>query len=279
MCRSCGAGYVFPSPSPEEQREIAERAAQERLPREQRGDVLSRIGEHNREILESLEGRGCGGSLLDIGCGRGILMADARQRGWRVRGIEPARCTAEEGIRTRGLDITIGSLDEASLEESSFDAVVFSHSLEHMLDPCGAVCSAARLLKEGGWVYVETPNWSSLARRALGWRWWVVDLDNHLFYFSPDALRLLSRRACLRTDAIRGVHRDAFALLIRMWHFRRPEYSNLALINECRDRLLDTRGMWRLSTLLDRLLEKLYSGTLLNDYLASWMQKPHGNGR
>jgi len=274
VCRPCRAAYVFPLPSAEEQREIALREARARLPRERDAGVIRRIGEHNREILESLEARGCRGALLDVGCGRGLLMADARTRGWRVKGVELASPTAEEGIRERGLDISIGTLDTAPLTEASFDAVVFCHSLEHIPDPAGVLGTAARLLKRGGWAYVETPNWSALSRRLVGRHWWNIDPEGHLFCFSSASLSLLCARAGLKLRTAKSFHLDTAALLISVAHFHRDDYTSFDRINECRDRLMGVRGAWTFFSYCDLVMGSLLRGGVLNDYLALWMQKP-----
>jgi SAM-dependent methyltransferase len=221
-----------------------------------------------------MDRRGCAGTLLDIGCGRGILMADARARGWGVTGVEPARCIAEEGIRDRGLDIMVGTLEEAGLPAASFDAVIFSHSLEHLLDPAGTMREAAGLMKPGGWMYIETPNWGSLSRRLMGRRWWNMDLDNHLFLFSPRAIEFLGHAAGLAVREFRGTHFDAPAVLIRLAHFRDPAMNDPACINECRERALSIRGAWRASRLLQSLAGALLGRGYLNDYLLCWLQKP-----
>lgn len=226
------------------------------------------------EILDFMDRRGCAGTLLDIGCGRGILMEDACARGWKVTGVEPARCVAEEGIRERGLDIRVGTLEESGLTAASFDAVIFSHSLEHLHDPAGTMREAAGLMKPGGWMYIETPNWGSLSRRVLGRRWWNVDLDNHLFLFSPRAIEILGRAAGLAVRESRGTHFDAPAVLIRLACFRDPAMNDLTCINECRERALSVRGAWRASRLLQSSAGALLGRSYLNDYLLCWLQKP-----
>lgn len=277
-CSSCGAAYVWPQPTRLAQQEVAERAAAQRLPRERRPEVIDRIGVHNAEILGYLAARGCAGTLLDIGCGRGILLAHARARGWEVTGVEPARCIAEEGMRERGLDIRAGTLEDAGLPAASFDAVIFSHSLEHLIDPAGTMRIAAGLMKPGGWIYIETPAWGSLSRRLLGRRWWNVDLDNHLFLFSPRAIALLGRRAGLASRDSWGTHFDAAAVLIRLAHCFDPALNDIARINDRRERLFRVRGAWRISRILDSAAAALLGRGFLNDYMVCWLQKPGGDG-
>ena len=53
-----------------------------------------------------------GGSVLDVGCGVGLLLDEARRRGWRTQGVE----LSDWGVRRArhlGLDIFQGTLEEA----------------------------------------------------------------------------------------------------------------------------------------------------------------------
>jgi len=133
---------------------------------------------------------------------------------------------------------------------------------------------AAGLMKPGGWMYIETPNWGSLSRRVLGRRWWNVDLDNHLFLFSPRAIEILGRAAGLAVRESRGTHFDAPAVLIRLACFRDTAMNDLTCINECRERALSVRGAWRASRLLQSSAGALLGRSYLNDYLLCWLQKP-----
>lgn len=273
-CRSCGAAFVWPRPDRAAVQEAAERSAAKRLRRERTRGVLDRITEQNRHLLDYLDRHGCSGSLLDIGCGRGLLLADARARGWTAMGVEPVPGAAEEGVAERGLDIRVGTLESVALPPASFDAAVFSHSLEHFIDPAGAMKTAARLVKPGGWIYVETPNWGSLSRRLLGRRWWNVDPANHPFLFSPRAVELMGRAAGLEMRDSWGTHFDLAAVLIRLARFADPALNDIAGINEWRDRLFRIRGAWRASRIAEAVAGALLGRGFLNDYMACWFRRP-----
>jgi SAM-dependent methyltransferase len=111
------------------------------------------------------------GRLLDVGCGHGLLLDEARRRGFEVVGLELSRSAARHACETLGLDVR-----ELPLEEfdswGSFDVVVLADVLEHLEDPVGAVERCARMLRPGGALCVVTPDPSSLTARVAGARWW-----------------------------------------------------------------------------------------------------------
>ena len=109
--------------------------------------------------------------LLDVGCGHGLLLDEARRRGFDVVGLELSRSAARHGRDVLGLDVREVPLEEFQSWES-FDVVVLADVLEHLEDPVGAVERCARMLRPDGALCVVTPDPSSLTARLAGPRWW-----------------------------------------------------------------------------------------------------------
>jgi SAM-dependent methyltransferase len=134
------------------------------------------------------------GSLLDVGCSTGTLMAVASGRGWKVEGLERDRVTAEEARRRVGADVhcveTIGELPP----DRSYDLVVMSHVLEHVRDPATALRQARGRLGPSGFVLIRVPNARSVASHSTGrlWPWFCPPI--HLYYFDSESLAGLLTR-------------------------------------------------------------------------------------
>ncbi|MFQ5830304.1 MAG: methyltransferase domain-containing protein [Candidatus Methylomirabilia bacterium] len=97
--------------------------------------------------------------LLDVGCGTGQFLMLARAEGWDVMGVEIAEAGAESA-RAAGLRVLAGSLANAALPESSFDAVTLWNVLDFVPDPVEQVSAAKRVLVPGGILAVRVPNGS-----------------------------------------------------------------------------------------------------------------------
>ncbi|MGO9763869.1 MAG: class I SAM-dependent methyltransferase [Solirubrobacteraceae bacterium] len=137
------------------------------------------------------------GRLLDVGCGRGDLGSWFVRRGWSVVGVEPS-VHACELARSRGVDARAGTLAEVKLEPSTYDAVVFRQSLEHVTDPVGDLRRARQALRNGGVAIVSVPNFGCWQSNRFGGSWFHLDLPRHRFHFNANALRIVLERAGFR---------------------------------------------------------------------------------
>ena len=137
------------------------------------------------------------GTLLDVGSGRGDLGVVLGRKGWRVTGLEPSPEAVAEA-RKRGLDSEEGTLTAGPAREGGYDAVVFSHSLEHVVEPFDDLSVAHELLQPGGLVVITLPNFGSWQARRFGSRWFHLDLPRHRTHFTERGLEALLRRTGFR---------------------------------------------------------------------------------
>ncbi len=101
-----------------------------------------------------------GSSVLDIGCGDGVLGAMLiAERSCTVTGVDVSTYAIEQagkrGVTGQRVDIDTESLPYA---DDSFDAVIASCVLEHIGRPEHVICEAWRVLRDGGKFYVSLPN-------------------------------------------------------------------------------------------------------------------------
>lgn len=130
------------------------------------------------------------GAVLDVGCGRGLMLIGLKRQGWRCAGTE----RSEELAALLGAEYDIPIYTDPHLYEShltpeSFDVITLWHSLEHMRHPAKTIAEVARLLKPGGVVIVEVPNLASWQARIGRGRWFHLDTPRHLYHFSAETLR------------------------------------------------------------------------------------------
>ena len=104
-----------------------------------------------------------GKTVVDIGCGGGILSDSMAHQGAQVLGIDLstkalriAQLHALE-VQTPGIQYREVSAEELAQEmPAAFDTVTCMEMLEHVPDPQSVVRACAQLVKPGGWVFVST---------------------------------------------------------------------------------------------------------------------------
>jgi 2-polyprenyl-6-hydroxyphenyl methylase/3-demethylubiquinone-9 3-methyltransferase len=106
-----------------------------------------------------------GRSVVDVGCGGGILSDSMARRGAQVLGIDLAS-RALKVAKLHAMEAGTESVEyrevavEALAEEmpAAFDAVTCMEMLEHVPDPASVVRACAALVKPGGHVFLSTLN-------------------------------------------------------------------------------------------------------------------------
>jgi SAM-dependent methyltransferase len=164
-----------------------------------------------RRLLELIGRHVPAGRLLDVGCGPGLLLDEARARGYDTVGLELSRDAAAHARDALGLDVRELPLEEFD-EPEAFDAVVLADVIEHLEDPVEGIERCARLLRPGGALCIVTPDPSSLAARVAGRRWWG---------YLPAHTCLLPRRTLRELLLARGLIVVADVPLVRTFAARR----------------------------------------------------------
>ncbi len=203
QCGRCGVEFTSPFPSGEQLAELygdryyAEASAARFRVRPAEWVAQWFRGRRARVLAGRMNGA-TGRRVLDVGCGRGFTLACLQRAGADVFGTQVSTAAARQAARLVGDDrIFVGELADAKYPERWFDAVTLWHVLEHVPAPRELLREIERLLRPGGFVYIEVPNAGGWTARTFGRRWLGYDIPRHLFHFSPATLKVLAREAGL----------------------------------------------------------------------------------
>jgi SAM-dependent methyltransferase len=202
-CVKCGLMYLNPRPTPQSIRQYyPPDYAPYRPPIEDERFALMRYMRRRKMIkrrtLVEKYGRLKNGRVLDVGCATGLFLHEMQLAGWEAVGVEPIASAAELAQRQFGLEVFQGMLGDAPFAPQSFDAITFWDVLEHTFSPRVELAHAARLLKPGGLVAINVPNWDSFDRRPCGPYWQGFDTPRHLYVFTRPTLTELLAQAGFR---------------------------------------------------------------------------------
>jgi 2-polyprenyl-6-hydroxyphenyl methylase/3-demethylubiquinone-9 3-methyltransferase len=182
--------------------------------------VRDQIDQHwqcNECSRTPLEGR----SVLDVGCGAGLLAEPLARLGGRVTGLDASPeviNVAREHAAAMGLEIDYRAGDVQELE-GRFDLVTAMEVIEHVADPALFVKALAKRLATDGLLIMSTPNatgWSKLLMITISEGLGYIPRGTHDFdrFIPPDRLNLLLAESGLKRldlegmawSPIRGLH-------------------------------------------------------------------------
>ena len=170
------------------------------------------------DAIASLRGK----TVLDVGCGGGILAESMALRGATVTGIDLAEKplkVAQLHLLESGLDVDYRLVAAEALARdhaSNFDIVTCMEMLEHVPDPSVTVTACAELLKPGGHAFFSTIN-----RNLKSYLFAIVGAEyvlrllprgthDYARFIKPSELAALARAAGMQVNAIIGMTYNPF---------------------------------------------------------------------
>ncbi len=159
-----------------------------------------------------------GKTVLDVGCGGGILAESMAKKGANVRGIDLSEKalkvadlhSLDSGVTNIHYEL-IAAEDLAAREPAQYDVVTCMEMLEHVPDPGAIVRACATLVKPGGRVFFSTINRNPKAYllAVLGAEYLLRMLPrgthDYAKFIQPAELGRFIREAGLTLDGLKGL--------------------------------------------------------------------------
>ncbi len=212
-CRRCGVWYLSPRLTEKKMAEFYHRAdyfssgpagyddysRQERSLRSTFRAVLNRMAQKGMT----------GGAVLEIGCGYGYFLQEAKPFFDIRAGTDMSAAVAERAARHAD-DVFVGSV-EAIPPDRKFDCIVALHVIEHIYRPREFLATLLGHLKGGGVLLLAAPDMNGFWRRLMGRKWPSFKFPEHVVFYDSRTLALLMRNIGLR-DIVEVVYHHAFPL-------------------------------------------------------------------
>lgn len=156
-----------------------------------RNNFISPITVKNyQDLLTSFEPYRKTGRILDIGCGDGYFLEEARKMGWEVYGTEYTD-DAIEVCKEKGIQMHQGKLTPTNYDADSFDVITSFEVIEHINNPIEEVQNIRSILRKGGIFYLTTPNFNAIERYILKKDYNIITYPEHLSYYTPKTINYL----------------------------------------------------------------------------------------
>lgn len=207
-CGKCGLAFVSVLPSVAE---IADYYNQHGKPTEERiktylGLKSSRERRNARKLrlLENIQGHK--GRLLDIGCGLGLFVKSASDRGWEAEGVDLDKDMIDYGRETLHVNLHNADLPDVKFPDNHFDAITMFNLLDHIREPKDFLKEVERILKPGGIIYLNVHDAEGWKAKKNGANWGAYCPPGHLYYYSHNALKVLLNEVGLKFFMVPGIN-------------------------------------------------------------------------
>jgi 2-polyprenyl-3-methyl-5-hydroxy-6-metoxy-1,4-benzoquinol methylase len=196
-CRSCGFVFMERIPTNDELNLFYSKYSY---------DSDSHLSPMTREsynlLLDEFEKYRKTNKMLDVGCGRGWFLIEAKKRGWEVYGTEFSE-KAIEVCEAAGLHMQSGKLQSNSFEKEEFDIITSFEVIEHINNPTEEISNIHGFLRKGGLFYCTTPNFNAYLRYYLKENYNnVIAYPEHLSYYTRSTLKKLMKVYNLRPQKV-----------------------------------------------------------------------------
>jgi len=176
-----------------------------------------RVGQLREWLGADLAGR----VIVDLGCGGGLLARPLAIAGARVVGVDLSLGSLRTAADHVDAHFVCGDLRSTPFGTGTADVVLLADVLEHVTAIGSALGEAARLLRPGGLLYVNTIN------RTVRSKWLAIFLaeglrmvprgtHDHDLFVAPDTLRREASIRGMQCERIQGESVDLMRT-IRSW--------------------------------------------------------------
>lgn len=126
------------------------------------------------------------GTILDIGTSTGTMLDVFKEHDWKTWGVEPSESALI--AKSKGHMIIHNYFEKTNLKENFFDLVILNHTLEHLDNPQKILGKVYRVLKTGGIILVDVPNFGGLSSKILKKHWPYLTPYEHRHQFTYENL-------------------------------------------------------------------------------------------
>ena len=233
-CQKCGVHYLYPRLTEETMQLVYQDSAYYQGGEAGYADTSyfdqeSALRATFKSLLRNLQRRGAtGGDLLEVGCGYGYLLDEARSYFRQRVGTEFSAQAASQA-RATGAEVFLGGIDQVPSDQR-FDCALAIQVIEHIYEPVEFMRELVARVNPGGHVVLATPDIGGALRKLMGRSWPSFKVPEHVVYFDFETLQRLMTRAGL-VGVTRLSYPHAFPLGLIAAKFRLALPQSFARLN------------------------------------------------
>ncbi|MHA2283341.1 MAG: class I SAM-dependent methyltransferase [Promethearchaeota archaeon] len=192
-CIRCKLMFTNPRPTPEWRERFYDPRHNPAMEQEKRDFIYlgtpDRLSAYRR-ILKFLKDEiRTSTKLLDVGCAAGQFVQLAIEEGFDATGVDRSPGAIAYAYEHFGLELILAEAENIPVPDSTYDVVTLHHVFEHFENPLHTLKEIKRILKPGGALFIETPNYL---------RFYLM--EKYFFFLKPIYLKFKSNMDSWRGD-------------------------------------------------------------------------------
>lgn len=215
--------------------------------------------------------------VVEVGCGTGGILQYFKEKGNEVYGVDLDPQIIEFGKDNYALNIEVGTIDEVVKLDKSPDIVIYSHVLEHILDPVAEFTKLRSSMTNDSLLYIEVPGVNNF-RKLKGYygdllRFLTIP---HVYYFTITTLKNVLSKAgydfICGDEVIHSIFRKSSLPKNTDFHYDSDYQSTIAFLRKLEfTRLLPSS--YKLEAYFMRVAPKLLKAVGLYNFARSFYHR------
>ena len=131
--------------------------------------------------------------IVEVGTGAGGILQYFKEKGNEVYGVDLGSDYIEFG-KQKGLNLEVGTIDKLYSLKKKLDVVIYSHIVEHLLNPVDELKKLRNILNEDSLLYIEVPGLKNLYD-SYGQDFLKYLQNAHTYHFTLNSMANCTRKA------------------------------------------------------------------------------------
>jgi len=203
-CRNCGILAVSPLPSNTGVKKVIDKVSKHFY--DEYHDEYESYYNYFVDKFRDLKRIKRKGLLVDVGCGPGVFLeVVSKDKNWQPYGLDLSS-EAIKIAKQKKLSARVAALTKTSFGKKKFDVITAFQLIEHDRDPLSFLTAARAKLKDGGVLMMTTPSATGFLARVMRKSWFGYHNHEHLYFFSPESLSYLVKKAGFEIVLLKTEH-------------------------------------------------------------------------
>ena len=187
--------------------------------------------------------------LLEIVCGNGFFLEEAKKQGYEVYGVEPGQPSVDKATPEIKKNIIVDIFKSGQFKNNFFDVICCFQTFDHIPNPNELLTQCYKILKKAGLMLFLNHNIGAWQNKLMGKKSPIIDIE-HTYLFDQTTMRKIFEKHHFKVLEVRSsfnIHHTSYWLHL----LPIPNFIKIPLI-----KVLDLTGLGKIKI-------KIYPGNLV----------------